>query len=196
MTAISESAFHELEDVVLEKTTKKLYGPSRSPLQVIGQFTHTLQYMSRSSQQDVFVVKGLKRNLLGLPAITALELVARVDSLMDQTEIMALFPKVFTGLGDLGEPYQISLKEDAVPYALYTPRRVPLALRGRVKAELDKMEAQGVISKVHGATSWCAGMVVVPKKSGQIRICVDLKPLNQSVRRELYPLPRVDETLA
>ena len=144
--------------------------------------------MSRSSQQDVFVVKGLKRNLLGLPAITALELIARVDSLMDQTEIMALFPKVFTGLGDLGEPYQISLKEDAVPYALCTPRRVPLALRGRVKAELDKMEAQGVNSKVHGATSWCAGMVVVPKKSGQIRICVDLKPLNQSVRRELYTL--------
>ena len=89
---------------MLEKTTKKLYGPSRSPLQVIGQFTHTLQYMSRSSQQDVFVVKGLKRNLLGLPAITALELVAQVDLLMDQTEIMALFPKVFAGLGDLGEP--------------------------------------------------------------------------------------------
>ena len=58
------------------------------------------------------------------------------------------------------------------------------------------MEVQGVISKVSGATSWCAGMVVVPKKLGQIRICVDLKPLNQSVKRELYPLPRVEETLA
>ena len=26
-------------------------------------------------------------------------------------------------------------------------------------------------------TEWCAGMVVVPKKTGQVRICVDLKPL-------------------
>ena len=41
-----------------------------------------------------------------------------------------------------------------------------------------------------------AGMVVVPKKNGSIRICVELKPLNESVLREVHPLPRVDETLA
>ena len=51
------------------------------------------------------------------------------------------------------------------------------------------MEARGVISKVDKPTPWCAGMVVVPKKSGAIRICVDLKPLNESVQREVYPLP-------
>ena len=39
-------------------------------------------------------------------------------------------------------------------------------------------------------------MVVVPKKSGDVQICVDLKPLNESVLRETYPLPGVDETLA
>ena len=39
-------------------------------------------------------------------------------------------------------------------------------------------------------------MVVVPKKSGDIRIYVDLKPLNESVLRETHPLPGVDETLA
>lgn len=47
MTAINERAFHELEDIVLEKSSQKLYGPSRSALQVIGHFTHTLQYTSR-----------------------------------------------------------------------------------------------------------------------------------------------------
>ena len=39
-------------------------------------------------------------------------------------------------------------------------------------------------------------MVAVPKKSGAIRICVDLKCLNQSVMREVHPLPKVDNTLA
>ena len=58
------------------------------------------------------------------------------------------------------------------------------------------MEKEGVISKVTEPTTWCAGMVVVPKKSGNVRICVDLKPLNKSVLREVYPLPRVDDTLA
>ena len=39
-------------------------------------------------------------------------------------------------------------------------------------------------------------MVVVPKKSGKVRICVDLKPLNQSVLREVHPLLKVGETPA
>ena len=39
-------------------------------------------------------------------------------------------------------------------------------------------------------------MVVVPKKTGTIRICVDLKPLNENVQREVHPLPTVDDTLA
>ena len=37
---------------------------------------------------------------------------------------------------------------------------------------------------------------MVPKKSGDVRIGVDLKPLNESVLRETHPLPGVDETLA
>ena len=79
---------------------------------------------------------GPKKNLLGLPAVTSLELIVRVDTLTDtQTEITPAFPKVFNGLGNLGELYEISLKE-AVHYALCTPRRVPLALRGKVKTEL------------------------------------------------------------
>ena len=58
------------------------------------------------------------------------------------------------------------------------------------------MEAAGVISKEDEPTAWCAGMVVVPKKSGAVRICVDLKPLNESMMREVHPMPKVDETLA
>ena len=57
------------------------------------------------------------------------------------------------------------------------------------------MESIGVISKVDEPTPCCAGMVVVPKE-GVIRICVDLKPLNESVLREVHPLPKVDNTLA
>ena len=36
----------------------------------------------------------------------------------------------------------------------------------------------------------------MPKKEGAIRICVDLKPLNENFPREVHPLPKVDETLA
>ena len=57
------------------------------------------------------------------------------------------------------------------------------------------MESLGVISRVKEPTSWCAGMVVVPKKSGSIRICIDFRPLNDKVLLEVHPIPKVDETL-
>jgi len=58
------------------------------------------------------------------------------------------------------------------------------------------MESKGVISPVREPSPWCLDMVVIPKPSGQVRICVDLKHLNQIVQREFHPLPSVEESLA
>ena len=58
------------------------------------------------------------------------------------------------------------------------------------------MESLGVISKVDTPTPWCAGMVVVAKQDGTVRICMDLKPLNAHVLCEAHPLPKVDDVLA
>ena len=54
----------------------------------------------------------------------------------------------------------------------------------------------GAISQVTEPTPWCAGMVVVPKRDGSVRICIDFKMLNESVLREVHPIPKVDDTLA
>ena len=95
----------------------------------------------------------------------------------------------------MGEAYSIKLKPGAQPHAIYAPRNVPLPLRGQVQEELVRMQSLGVISRVDQPSPWCAGMVVVPKKNGTVRICVDLKMLNENVLCEMYPLPKVDETL-
>ena len=58
------------------------------------------------------------------------------------------------------------------------------------------MESSGVISQVDVPREWCAAMVAVPKKTDSLRICVDLRPLNECVLREVHPLPKVDVTLA
>ena len=57
------------------------------------------------------------------------------------------------------------------------------------------MKSFGVIEKVEEYREWCAGMVVAPKTNGDVRICVDLTKLNKSVKRENFPLPRVEEIL-
>ena len=61
---------------------------------------------------------------------------------------------------------------------------------------MNAMESMGIISKVEEPTLWCAGMVLVPRRNGKIRICVDLKHLNESVLREVFPLLEVDDALA
>ena len=194
VTAISEESLGKLKNISLRKPAKLLYGPTCNALEVIGQFVATLKTDERVSKQSIFVVRGLKSNLLGLPAITALQLINWISATqIDGASIQKKYPELFSGLGILGEPYVIKMKKDAVPYSLFTPRNVPLPLRGKVQEELLRMEAAGVISKVDQPSPWCAGMVVVP---GAVRICLDLKPLNESVLRETHPMPRVDENLA
>ena len=114
----------------------------------------------------------------------------------DRATLQQKFPSLFTGLGTLQNKYDIRLKPDAQPFALNTARHVPIPLRDKVKAELEHMQSLNVISKVDQPTPWCAGMVVIPKKSGKVRICVDLKPLNENVLRGTHPLPQVDKILA
>ena len=132
--------------------------------------------------------------MLRFPAIKALKLVSHVQSV--DYNIISQYPSLFTGLGTFANEYKINLKPNAQPFALSTPRNIPLPLRPKVQEELVRMENLGVISRVREPTPWCAAMVVVPKASGAVRICVDMKPLNENVLRENHPMPKVDTTLA
>ena len=138
--------------------------------------------------------------MLGLPAITALNIVARVNTIdkgfiESQKEIvLRKYPDLFRGLGNLGEAYTFKLRADAKVHALFTARKIPLPLRDRVKEELD-MTSMGVISQLENLQCG-AGMVPVPKKNRKIRICVNMKRLNESMLREVYHLPQVDDALA
>ena len=196
VTVISEETFSKLKNVKLRSPSRRLYGPAQQPLNVLGEFSGNLEYQRKTTTQSIFVAKNLQNDLAGLPAITALGLIRAVEATSSEKTIQEQFPDVFKGLGTIGGEYTIKLRDGATPHALYTPRRVPFPLREKVRQELEKMEEMGVISKVTSPTPWCAGMVVVRKKSGAVRICVDLKPLNESVKREVHPIPRVDETLA
>ena len=91
--------------------------------------------------------------------------------------------------------YSLALKNEAQPFSVATPRRVPLPLLPEVKLELEKMVDQGVIMPITEATEWCAPMVVIPKSSGKVRICGDFVELNKHIR-ERFELPTVDATLA
>ncbi|MCU7806226.1 MAG: RNA-directed DNA polymerase, partial [Candidatus Thiodiazotropha sp. (ex Lucinoma borealis)] len=73
------------------------------------------------------------------------------------------------------------------------PRRLPLAKREMVEAEIKRMLEQGIIEK--SSSSWSAPIVLVEKKDKSIRFCCDYRLLNSVTVRDVYPIPRIDETL-
>ena len=76
---------------------------------------------------------------------------------------MKEFPQAFKGLGSIPGECSIHLKPDAVP-VVHPPRRIPVALKDKCKAELDRMESLGVIQRVHEPSQWVNSMVIVEKK--------------------------------
>ena len=140
--AMSDLSYKTLQGVCTSRASRLLFGPDHTHLDVLGQFSQTLAYGEKKSKQQVFVIKGLKNNLLGLPTIEALELAARLE-LTDsyQARIVAEYPSAFHGLGVPGEPYTIDVDPEAKPYAIFTPRRVPYPIRDKVQKELSRMES-------------------------------------------------------
>ena len=55
------------------------------------------------------------------------------------------------------------------------------------------MEKSEVIMKEDEPTSWASPIVVVTKKNGNLRVCLDPRDLNRAIKREHYKLPTRDE---
>ena len=89
-----------------------------------------------------------------------------------------------------GPPMRIHLRQDAQPFAIHTPRQVPLAYKEQVKKELENMVTQGIITPAGDHPSpWCHPLVAVPKPNGGVRITTDLSKLNSQVSRPAHPSP-------
>ena len=74
-------------------------------------------------------------------------------------------------------------------------RRVPVGLKEPLKQELDQLSNIGVIQRVDTPTEWISAVVVTTKKNGKVELGIDLKPLNQTLHRNHYPLPTIDDVL-
>ena len=72
-------------------------------------------------------------------------------------------------------------------------RRLPQAMKPVVEMEVQKMLEQGVIQ--HSTSPWSSPVVMVRKKDGAWRFCVDYRKVNAATRQDAYPLPRIDATL-
>ena len=64
-----------------------------------------------------------------------------------------------------------------IPSVQLPTRKVPIAIKEKLKEELDRLEGLNIITPVNVSTSWISATVVTLEKNGNVRLCVDLKPL-------------------
>ncbi|GBM40902.1 Retrovirus-related Pol polyprotein from transposon 297 [Araneus ventricosus] len=73
------------------------------------------------------------------------------------------------------------------------PRRLPLARKEEADHLVKEMVDNGIIEESSGP--WASPNVLVKKKDGSTRFCVDYRKLNEITKKYSYPLPRIDDTL-
>ena len=109
--------------------------------------------------------------------------------LVDYQDVFAASPL------DLGRTGIVKHKIDTGNHApiKQPPRRVPMHRREGVQDEIAKMLDRGVIEPCDGP--WASPIVLVAKKGGELRFCVDFRELNEVTRKDAYPLPRIEDNL-
>ena len=73
------------------------------------------------------------------------------------------------------------------------PYRLPHAYRDVVKGELEEMEKDGIIEP--SSSEWALPIVLMNKKDGSLRMCVDYWRLNSIAETDAYLMPRVDDMI-
>jgi len=72
-------------------------------------------------------------------------------------------------------------------------RRYPAAHVEAISEHVDNMLKQGTTEPA--SSPWASNIVLVKKKDGSLRRCVDYRQLNSVTRKDVYPLPRIDDCL-
>ena len=72
-------------------------------------------------------------------------------------------------------------------------RKLPFHKRGETQHLADQMLSRNIIEPAQGP--WASPVVLVKKKDGSTRFCVDFRKVNQVTKKDAQPLPRIDDTL-
>ncbi|XP_055605136.1 uncharacterized protein K02A2.6-like [Uranotaenia lowii] len=116
---------------------------------------------------------------------------------LEAMKIVDQYKSVFEGYGRFAGEVSLEVDQSVQP-CIQPPRRIPLAFRGPLKEELDKLERDGIVIKEFAHTEWVSNVVLVKRekdKTSSIRICLDPVHLNQALKRPNLQFPTIDEIL-
>ena len=108
-------------------------------------------------------------------------------------ELRAEFEDVMSNLPGVTKLVEHKVETGVARPVKLPPYCLPHAYWDIVKRELEEMEKHGIIEK--SMSDWSSPIVLVKKKDGTLRFCVDFRRLNSVSKSDAYPMPRVDKLL-
>ena len=212
LTILPASMFHEHFDLPLQPTSTMLKPYAGDRLRPKGVFRAHVCYNGQEFEADAYVVDSdgpalfgrdwlqnivfdwrslhnIKANATSAPLLNGTR--RRLDALRSR------YAAVFGSDRSHLQPSRghLTLHDGAQPKFLKA-RPLPYALRDRVGLELDRLEQDGILTKV-SHSDWATPVVPIPKKDGSVRICGDFKvTVNPQLKVDQYPLPRIDDIFA
>ena len=208
---IDTPTFQQMQDRVRLKggTVKPLYAyGSSDALPVLGSFlcSVTCSRTSKEVQAEFHVFQGKSDCLLSYQTAKDLGLVSvkvgavskvHVGANVGSAEIVHQYPEVFTGIGRLKSFTAKLHTRDSVTPVSQPVRRLPLGYRAKVEQHIQQLVEADVIEPVEGVPSgWVSPLVCVPKESGEVRMTVDMRRVNEAIVRERHPIPTVRDMVA
>ena len=172
------------------------YG-TKTPLKTLGKFQTIIAYGNAMIEAEFIVLDGTGRPLLGCSSaiqLGVLKMGPEINTLTE-SDLLQKFPECFRGVGKLKD-FQSNIHIDpSVRPVAQNPRRTPFGLRKKVEDKLSELMDADIIEKADGPTPWVSPVCIVPKPSGEIRLCVDMRRANEVIQRERRPIPTIDEVL-
>lgn len=165
--------------------TKRLITYSDHKINVLGDVT--VKCLIRNNKSDVTfkVVDARVSPIMGKKTCEKEKLILRVQQFSTDD-------KIFNGLGCLKDyEYDIDLVENP-SFSIQPARRIPYAIRDKVKEEIDNMVKMGVLEKTHEVTPVVSPMVIV-RKDKKVRVCLDPTDVNKNIIRRYFPLRTLEE---
>ena len=210
VSLVSEKTWaEELGKPKLSSIDLPLEGYPNRPLRVLGQCQVHVKVQGEKAVLPLIVVEGNGISLFGRNWLKGLKLnwteIAKIKGVTKNhfenkpqlERLLADYQQIFgTELGRCkGVKAHLHVKPDATP-RFYRPRPIPLALKTKIEADLDRMEKLGIIEQVD-TSEWASPTVPVMKADGSVRHCGDYKvTINPYLDVNQHPLPKPDELFA
>ena len=105
------------------------------------------------------------------------------------------YKDIFDSMGSL-KNLELTIQIDlSVQPCIQNPRRLLFLIKKQVETEIQKFWDQDFIEPMNSSPEWVSPSVCIPKRNGDVRLCVDIRKANTEIIRNHYPIPTLDETL-